>query len=516
MQRKAKIPMREKLQQLKKNRESLCQAGGAEKIKKQHDSGKLTARERINLLFDHDTFVEIGAFVSHRCESFGMEEKHLAGDGVITGYGKIDGRTVFAYAQDFTVFGGSVGEAHGQKISHIIDMAMKTGAPVVGLNDSGGARIQEGVEALGSCGKIFFSNARASGVVPQINAIMGPCAGGAVYSPALSDFIFMVEGTGRMFVTGNEVVKTISGEKVTDESLGGAVVHSRLSGVASFTDPDDVSCIFRIRKLLSYLPSNSQEKPPEQKFNGGVDKTSKKIQSILPKRDSRSYNMYEIIEEITDEGSVLTVAENYAKNIITCFARLDGKTVAIVANQPKVMAGCLDCNASDKAARFIRFCDCFGIPLLTIVDVPGFLPGVNQEHAGIIRHGAKVLYAYSEATVPKITLILRKAYGGAYTAMCSKDLGADMVFAWPTAEIAAMGPEEAVGIIFKNEDDETKELKREEYKAKFETPYIAAARGLVDSVIEPCETRETIINALEMLRGKQREFFQKRHGNMPV
>lgn len=511
-----------KLEDLQKRKEKIMEAGGQKRIEKQHQSGKLTARERINLLLDEGSFVEIDAFVRHRCNLFGMEKQDTPAEGVVTGYGTVNGRLVYVFAQDFTVLGGSLGEMHAQKICKVLDMAMKVGAPVIGINDSGGARIQEGVDALSGYGQIFFRNTIASGVIPQIAVIMGPCAGGAVYSPALQDFIFMVDKTSQMFITGPQVIKSVTGEEVSSEELGGAMTHNRVSGVAHFISPDENQCIEDIRTLLSFLPSNNLESPPVFETGDDINRIEEALNEIVPDNPNKPYDMKEVIRLIVDDGYFFEVQPYYAQNIITCFARFNGKPVGIIANQPKVLAGCLDINASDKAARFIRTCDAFNIPLVNLVDVPGFLPGTSQEYGGIIRHGAKMLYAYSEATVPKITLVTRKAYGGAYLAMCSKDLGADMVLAWPSAEIAVMGPEGAANIIFrkqiKDSDDPaaTRQEKIQEYKDRFANPYVAASRGFVDDVIIPSTTRQRIISALDMLSSKRETRPAKKHGNMPV
>lgn len=511
-----------KLEDLQNRKAKIMQGGGEKRIASQHGKGKLTARERINLLFDEGTFVELDAFVKHRCTNFGMEEVDAPGEGVVTGYGLVDGRLVYAYAQDFTVVGGSLGEMHAKKICKVQDLALKMGAPIVGMNDSGGARIQEGVDALSGYGDIFFRNTITSGVVPQISAIMGPCAGGAVYSPALTDFIFMVDKTSQMFITGPQVIKTVTGEEVSAEALGGAMTHNKTSGVAHFTAENDEACIAEIRRLLSFLPSNNMETAPIFDTEDDINKIIPELDEIVPENPNKPYDMKSIITAIADDNDFFEVQPYYGQNMITGFIRINGQSVGVIANQPKVLAGCLDINASDKAARFIRTCDCFNIPMLTLVDVPGFLPGTSQEYGGIIRHGAKMLYAYSEATVPLITLIVRKAYGGAYLAMSSKHLGADMVFAWPTAEIAVMGPEGAANIIFKNEiadsDDPqtTRQEKIDEYKGEFATPYKAAERGFVDDVIEPSATRPRIIDALNMLASKRENRPAKKHGNLPV
>lgn len=503
-----------RIEKMIKKSEKIMAAGGEKRVAKQHESGKLTARERIALLLDEGSFVELDRFVQHRCTNFGMEKKELPGEGVTTGYGTVDGRLVYVFAQDFTVEGGSLGEMHAAKIVKVQRLSLKMGAPLVGLNDSGGARIQEAIDALSGYGKIFFENTIASGVVPQISAIMGPSAGGAVYSPAITDFIYMVKNTAKMFITGPAVVKSVTGEEVTQEALGGAMTHNSVSGVAHFAAENDEDCLKQIRYLLSFLPSNNME--PAQIVETGDDpmRIDEALNSLIPDNSNAPYDMKDVIKSIVDNGEFYESQQYYATNIITCFARMDGQTVGIIANQPKVMAGCLDINCSDKAARFIRFCDAFNIPLLNLVDVPGFLPGTNQEYGGIIRHGAKMLYAYSEATVPKITLVTRKAYGGSYLAMCSQDLGADQVIAWPTAEIAVMGPAGAANIIFRKDPDV--QAKTEEYIENFATPYQAAIRGMVDMVIEPKDSRPTIINALHMLESKRETRPAKRHGNIPL
>ncbi len=512
----------DKLTDLQYRRQTIEQGGGEAKIKKQHDAGKLTARERIAALLDEGSFVEVDAFVTHRCNEFDMPNTKAPGEGVVTGYGTVDGRLVYVYAQDFTVIGGSLGEMHAKKICKVMDMAMKMGAPIIGMNDSGGARIQEGVDALAGFGEIFKRNTLASGVIPQISVIMGPCAGGAVYSPAITDFIFMVEKTSQMFITGPAVIKSVTGEDVTSEELGGASSHSEKSGVAHFTAADDRECIEKIRKLLSFLPSNNLEDAPYNTPTDPINRLSEKLTTIVPDEPNKAYNVKSVITEIVDNGDFFEILENFAKNIVIGFARMNGQTVGIVANQPNVKAGSLDVDSSDKAARFIRFCDSFNIPIVTLTDVPGYLPGVTQEHEGIIRHGAKLLYAYSEATVPLVNVILRKAYGGAYIAMSSKHLGADAVFAWPTAEIAVMGPDGAANIIFKKDiaasDDPitTRQQKIEEYRNTFASPYEAAKRGYVDDVIEPDSTRPRIIAALEMLASKRETRPSKKHGNLPV
>lgn len=511
-----------KNEQLLQLREALALGGGAKGIAAQHSKGKLTARERLTLLFDADSFVEIDTFVKHRCNDFGMEKKELPGDGVVTGYGRIGGRMVYAFAQDFTVGGGALGEYHAEKIAKVQDFALQNGCPIVGLFDSGGARIQEGINALNGFGKIFYRNTISSGVVPQISAIMGPCAGGAVYSPAITDFIYMVDKTSNMFITGPDVIKSVTGENVTSEDLGGAKVHNRTSGNAHFIGADDADCIAQIRNLLSFLPSNNAEAAPVYGCADDLNRLCPELDTIVPENPNKAYDMYDVIRSIVDDGDILDVQSLYAQNIITCFARIAGQTVGIIANQPKVQAGCLDVNASDKAARFIRRCDAFNIPMLTLVDVPGFLPGTGQEYNGIIRHGAKMLYAYSEATVPKITVVTRKAYGGAYIGMCCKALGADLAFAWPSSEIAVMGAEGAANIIFKKEiaaaeNPEQRRAERiEEYKNKFSGPYRAAEMGYIDDVILPSETRVRVINALEVCAGKRQSLPAKKHGNIPL
>ena len=505
-----------KIENMLKKTEVIIAGGGEKRISKQHASGKMTSRERIAALLDEGSFVELDRFVHHRCTNFGQEKKDLPGEGVTTGYGTVDGRLVYVFAQDFTVEGGSLGEMHANKIVKVQRLAAKMGAPCVGLNDSGGARIQEAIDALGGYGKIFFENTRSSGVIPQISAIMGPSAGGAVYSPALTDFIYMVKNTSKMFITGPAVVKSVTGEEVTQEALGGAMTHNTKSGVAHFAAEDDADCIQQIRYLLSFLPSNNVEGAPVVETGDDPLRTAPELNTLLPDNSNAAYDMYDVIKAIVDNGEYYESQKYFAKNIITVFARFDGQTVGIIANQPKVMAGCLDIDASCKSSRFIRFCDAFGIPLLNLVDVPGFLPGTHQEYGGIIRHGAKMLYAYSEATVPKITLVTRKAYGGSYLAMCSQELGADQVIAWPTAEIAVMGPAGAANIIFKNDEPDVKAKHTQEYVDRFATPYIAAERGMVDMVIEPKDSRPVIINALQMLQTKREALPAKRHGNIPL
>ena len=512
----------DKLRELKAKREKVIQGGGPKRIERQHASGKLTARERIEQLLDPGSFSELDMFVEHRCQEFGMPEQELPGEGVVTGYGTIGGRKVFIFAQDFTVMGGSLGEMHAKKICKVMDLAMKAGAPVIGINDSGGARIQEGVDALSGYGQIFYRNTIASGVVPQISVIMGPCAGGAVYSPALTDFIFMVQGAN-MFITGPQVIKTVTGEEVSADELGGATTHNTVSGVAHFMYDTEDDCFLAIRKLISYLPANNLEDPPAQAVeNMSEADIIPELRDIVPEESNRAYDMHDVITGFADDGDFFEVHQHYARNIIVGFARLGGRPIGIIANQPQIAAGCLDINASDKAARFIRFCDAFNIPIVNLVDVPGFLPGVNQETGGIIRHGAKLLYAYSEATVPKITLIVRKAYGGAYLAMCSRDLGADVVYAWPGAEIAVMGPDGAANIIFRkdiaaaDDPEAARAEKIADYRSKFANPYAAAKRGYVDDVIDPAETRRKLMHALDMLSTKRETRPPKKHGNIPV
>ncbi|MGF7060883.1 acyl-CoA carboxylase subunit beta [Brassicibacter mesophilus] len=511
-----------KIEQLRSMKEKIHEGGGKAKIEKQHAQGKLTARERINLLFDEGSFIEIDAFIEHRSTNFGMDKTKAPGEGVVSGYGTVDGRLVFAYAQDFTVLGGSLGEMHAAKITKVQEMAIKMGAPIVGINDSGGARIQEGVDALSGYGDIFYNNTKASGVVPQISVILGPCAGGAVYSPALTDFILMVDNTSKMFITGPQVIKTVTGEDVSAESLGGAMTHNKISGVAHFIDKSEEECVQTIKKLLSFLPSNNLEDAPVFHSTDDINRLEEKLNNIIPDNPNKPYDIKEIIATLADNTEFFEVQPYYAQNIVTGFIRLNGKSVGVIANQPKILAGCLDINASDKAARFIRTCDSFNIPLLTLVDVPGFLPGTDQEYGGIIRHGAKMLFAYSEATVPKVTVILRKAYGGAYIAMCSRHLKADIVLAWPNAEIAVMGPEGAANIIFKKDIEKaedalaTRAEKIQEYRETVASPYIAAARGYIDDVIEPMTTRQRIISSFDMLSSKRESLPAKKHGNMPL
>jgi len=522
------LSVRPEIQKLREMRKKARLGGGPEAIEKQHKRGKLTARERIELLLDPDTFVEIDMFVTHRATEFGMEKRKALGDGVVTGFGKVNGRKVFVIAQDFTFMGGSLGEMHAAKIVKAMKMALSVGAPVIFLNDSGGARIQEGVDSLKGYGEIFYMNVMASGVIPQIAAIMGPCAGGAVYSPALMDFIVMVKKTSFMYITGPRVVKAAIGEEVDHFQLGGAEVHATKSGMAHFIAEDDKHAIEIIKKLLSYLPSNNMEDPPRIPTGDDPERRDYELDNIVPEDPNKAYDMYEIIKRVVDKDTFLEVHALWARNAIVGFARLNGYTVGIVANNPAYMAGVLDIDSSDKIARFVRFCDAFNIPIITFVDVPGYLPGTRQEHGGIIRHGAKVLYAYSEATVPKLTVIVRKAYGGAYIAMASRHLGADYVVAWPTAEIAVMGPEGAAEIIFRKELEKAKtpeerqqllEKLAKEYREKLANPYVAAARGYIDDVIEPNETRPKLIKALELFLTKREVRVRvppKKHGNMPV
>lgn len=496
--------------------------GGKERINQQHERGKMTARERINFFLDEGSFVELDKFVTHRCNDFGMQDKKYFGDGVVTGYGTVSGRHVYVYAQDFTVFGGSLGAAQAKKICKILDLAIKNGKPVVGLNDSGGARIQEGVESLGGYAEIFWRNTMASGVVPQISGIMGPCAGGAVYSPAITDFIFMVKRSSYMFLTGPDVIKTVTHEDVTMEDLGGAVTHSTRSGVCHFASDDEKSCLLLIRELLSYLPSNNLDDSPTVKTNDSPKRVCTKLKTVIPDNPRSAYDIKEFVEAVVDDNYFFEVQKDYAANIVIGFGRLNGRSVGIVANQPKVLAGCLDNNTSMKAARFVRFCDAFNIPIVSFVDVPGFLPGTEQEFGGIIKHGAKLLYAYAEATVPKITVITRKAYGGAYDVMASKHLRADINYAFPSAEIAVMGPDGAVAIIHRaaiqKASDANAEKQRlvEEYRDKFATPYKAAELGFIDEIIQPEDTRIKLIQAMEMLKNKRDRMPHKKHGNIPL
>ncbi|SYZ74185.1 Propionyl-CoA carboxylase beta chain [Candidatus Zixiibacteriota bacterium] len=516
------MSLEEKLRKLDEMRNQARLGGGPDRIESQHEKGKLTARERLELLLDKNSFEEFDMFVTHRSSDFGLADKKILGDGVVTGCGTIDGRQVFVFSQDFTVFGGSLSGAHAAKICKIMDMAMKVGAPVIGLNDSGGARIQEGVVSLGGYADIFLRNTLASGVIPQISVILGPCAGGAVYSPAITDFILMVKNTSYMFVTGPNVVKTVTHEIVTSEELGGAVVHSSKSGVSHFACENEADAISTLRKLLSYIPQNNLEDPPFHETTDPAEREDDKLNTIVPDNPNKSYDIKDVIHHIVDHGEFLEIQPDYAANIVIGFCRLGGRSVGIIANQPAVLAGVLDIASSIKAARFIRFCDAFNIPILTFEDVPGFLPGTDQEHGGIIKHGAKLLYAYCEATVPKVTVITRKAYGGAYDVMNSKHVRGDINYAWPTAEIAVMGPKGAVEIIFKKDIDKAADpeaeltQKTEEYRDKFANPFIAAAHGYVDDVIEPKTTRGRLIRAFEMLATKKDSNPPKKHGNIPL
>lgn len=498
------------------------QGGGAEQIKNQHQKGKLTARERLRILLDEGSFKELDVFVHHRRTELGMDKQSTPGDGVVTGYGSIEDKLVYVFAQDFTVMGGSLGEMHAQKICRVQDLALKNGAPLIGINDSGGARIQEGVAALSGYGHIFYRNTLASGVIPQISVIMGPCAGGAVYSPALMDFVFMVEGSSQMFITGPQVIKAVTGEEVSADELGGGRTQNEVSGVAHFLAQDEEQCLQQVKELLGYLPANNLQGAPRLECTDDPNRLCPALEQIMPVSANQAYDMQDIIREIVDHGQFLEVHSYYARNILTLFARLNGQTVGIIANQPKHLAGCLDINASDKGARFIRFCDAFNVPILTLMDIPGFLPGTNQEFGGIIRHGAKMLYAYSEATVPKVTLITRKGYGGGYLAMCSKELGADLVYAWPGAEIAVMGPEGAANIIYKREiesaaePENVRQEKIEQYRREFANPYRAAELGYVADVLRPAQSRPVLISALEMLVNKRESRPAKKHGNIPL
>ncbi len=516
------MTMRERLDRLEALRRESEQGGGEARIKAQHDRGKLSARERIDMLLDEGSFVEIDRFVTHRATSFGIEKQKILGDGVVTGWGTIRGRLVYVYSQDFTVFGGSLSETHAEKIVKIMELALKNGAPVIGLNDSGGARIQEGVVSLGGYADLFLRNTLASGVVPQISAILGPCAGGAVYSPAITDFVYMVRGTSYMFVTGPNVVKTVTHEEIDMEGLGGADVHAGTSGVAHFAHDSELECFESIRSLFRYIPQNNREEGPERATDDPFDRADEALLSIVPDEPSRPYDILDVVQRVVDDGEFYQVHEEFAQSIVVGFAHLGGRSVGIVANQPAVLAGVLDINSSIKGARFVRFCDAFNIPLVVFEDVPGFLPGVAQEHGGIIRHGAKLLYAFCEATVPRITVITRKAYGGAYDVMNSKHIRGDLNLAWPTAEIAVMGPKGAVEILFRkdiaNADDPEAATKKreEEYREQFANPYIAAARGYIDDVIDPRQTRARLINALDMLRNKRDRNPPKKHGCIPL
>jgi propionyl-CoA carboxylase beta chain len=513
------VTMRDKLRLLDERRAESELGGGAARLKAQHDKGKLSARERLDVLLDPGSFVELDRFVVHRSYDFGLDDQRVFGDGVVTGSGRIDGRLVYVFSQDFTVFGGSLSEAFAEKICKVMDLAMRAGAPMIGLNDSGGARIQEGVVSLGGYADIFLRNTLASGVIPQISAVLGPCAGGAVYSPAITDFTFMVRGTSYMFVTGPNVVKTVTHEDVTMEALGGADTHAGTSGVAHVAFDSEVACLTAVREMLRYLPSNNVDEPPRGPGRDPRDRREEALLDVVPDSESKPYDMHDVIRLIVDDGTFFEIQPDYAANILVGFAHLGGFSVGIVANQPAVLAGVLDINASLKAARFVRFCDAFNIPLVTLEDVPGFLPGVAQEHGGIIKHGAKLLYAYCEATVPKLTVITRKAYGGAYDVMSSKHIRGDFNVAWPTAEIAVMGPKGAVEILFRKEiaeDPAAAEQKIREYREKFANPYIAAGRGYVDDIIDPRDTRPRLIDALETLRTKRDKNPPKKHGNIPL
>jgi propionyl-CoA carboxylase beta chain len=513
---------RDRLEELRRRHASAEAGGGADRRAKQHAEGRLSVRERIDLLVDEGTFEELDKLVRHRCRDFGMERQVVDGDGFVTGYGTIHGRQVFVFAQDFTVFGGSLSEANAEKIVKLMDLALKTGAPVIGLNDSGGARIQEGVASLAGYADIFLRNVLSSGVVPQISAVMGPCAGGAVYSPAMTDFIFMVESTSHMFVTGPDVIKTVTHEDVSKERLGGAMTHNAVSGVAHFVSPGDAACLRSIRELLSYVPQNNRDDPPRVPCDDPEDREDFTLDSIVPAESHMPYDIRDIIRRVVDNGAFLEVQQHFAKNLVIGFGRMDGKSIGIVANQPAVLAGCLDIDSSTKGARFVRFCDAFNLPILTFEDVPGFLPGVTQELGGIIRHGAKLLYAYAEATVPKVTIITRKAYGGAYCVMGSKHLRTDINFAYPTAEIAVMGAEGAVNIVYRRElagpgdVAAVRKQKLDEYRERFANPFVAAERGYIDDVIEPHETRPKVIKALRMLETKVDTMPRKKHGNIPL
>jgi len=514
--------LQENLQELARRNEEALQGGGLDRIKKHHESGKLTARERVELLLDPGTFVELDRFKTHRCTDFDMDKKKIPGDGVVTGYGNVEGRQVFVFSQDFTVFGGSLSGAFSEKVCKVMDLAMKTGCPVVGINDSGGARIQEGVVSLAGYGDIFLRNVLSSGVVPQISAIMGPCAGGAVYSPAMTDFIFMVENSSYMFITGPEVIRTVTHEEVTMQELGGAETHNGRSGVAHFSSPNERESLHTIRELLSFLPANNMEDPPIRPTNDEANHRDEKLNTLVPDNPNKPYDIKELIKGIVDEGYFLEVQKDFARNIVVGFARLGGRPVGIVANQPAFLAGVLDIDASTKGGRFVRFCDCFNIPIVTFVDVPGFLPGTSQEYGGIIRHGAKLLYAYCEATVPKICIITRKAYGGAYVVMSSKILRGDVNLAYPTAEIAVMGPDGAVNIIFRNAIEKAKDPQKErerlvdDYRRTFANPFKAAELGYIDEIIMPADTRSHLIRALTMIQNKREKNPPKKHGNIPL
>ncbi len=512
----------DRLEELRRRAQAVLAMGGEERIRRQHAAGKLTARERLDVLLDAGSFVELDRFVTHRGREFGLDRVEAPADGVVTGWGTIDGRPVAVFSQDFTVLGGSLGEGHAGKIVKVMDLALSSGIPIIGLNDSGGARIQEGVAALGGYAEIFLRNVLASGVIPQISAVLGPCAGGAVYSPAMTDFIIMVRGTSYMYVTGPQVVKAVTREEVSHEELGGAVVHATRSGVAHFVADDDEEALGLVRRLLAYLPQNNLDEPPRLEPTDDPARMDDALNTLVPEEPTRPYDMHEVIRRIVDHGEFLEVHRDFAPNLLVGFARLHGRSIGIVAQQPAVLAGVLDIDSSDKGARFVRFCDAFNIPLLTFVDVPGFMPGTAQEAGGIIRHGAKLLYAYCEATVPKLTVITRKAYGGAYDVMSSRHIRGDLNLAWPTAEIAVMGPEGAIDIIFRKElaEAEDPEARRRElveaYRAQFANPYVAAARGYIDDVIEPRETRPRLIAALEVLQGKRQATPRRKHGNIPL
>lgn len=511
----------DKINELYDRKREIELGGGDARIERQHEKGKLTARERIELLLDEGTFVELNPFVKHRTIDFGMENLEGPGDGVVTGYGKVNGRPIYLFSQDFTVFGGALGEMHAMKIANVMDLAAKNGTPFIGLNDSGGARIQEGVLSLDGYGEIFYRNAIFSGVIPQISVILGPCAGGAVYSPAITDFVFMTDKTSQMFITGPKVIETVTGEKISSEELGGSKVHNTISGNAHFRGEDEKTVLAEVRKLLAYLPQNNEEKTPVADYDESDDYRIE-LADIVPFEAIRPYDIRRVIEQVVDEDSFMEVQAEFARNIVIGFARIKGESVGLVCNQPRVMAGGLDIDSSDKAARFIRTCDAFNIPIITFEDVTGFFPGVKQEHGGIIRHGAKILYAYSEATVPKMTVILRKAFGGAYVALNSKSIGADIVFAWPNAEVAVMGPEGAANVIFareiaNSEDPEAMRAEKiAEYRDKFANPYVAASHGMIDDVIDPRDTRIKLIQALDMMRGKKESRPKKKHGNIPL
>ena len=510
--------MKKNIEELEKRANAAKLGGGEDRIKKQHAKGKLTARERLEILLDQDSFQEWDMFVEHRAVDFGMEEQKIPGDGVVTGYGKINGRLVYVFSQDFTVFGGSLSEAHAEKICKVMDHAVRNGAPLIGLNDSGGARIQEGVVSLGGYAEVFQRNVLASGVVPQISLVMGPCAGGAVYSPAMTDFIVMVEDSSYMFVTGPNVVKTVTHEEVTAEELGGASTHSRKSGVADLTFKNDTEALLMTREFLSYLPQNNKEKTPTVPTKDPIERVEHSLDTLIPDDPAKPYDIKEVINKIADEGDFFEIQPNYAQNIVIGFIRLNGSTIGVVGNQPLVLAGCLDIDSSIKGGRFVRFCDAFNIPLLTLVDVPGFMPGTSQEHGGIIKHGAKLLFAYAEATVPKVTLITRKAYGGAYDVMSSKHIRGDINFAWPSSEIAVMGPKGAVEIIFKQDigDEEKIEKRTNEYREKFANPFIAASRGYIDDIVLPYQTREKLCHSFETLKNKEQSNPWRKHDNIPL